>query len=261
MNIKSKNKTDKFNIQNYDNLDNLIKILKKNKSININEFLEVLDNEYNFDIDFEICKAFGVPILLEDSNIYLKTNKDIFNQTFCIVDIETTGFSPIKNNIIEIGAIKYKNGDIVDKFESYVFSDNIPLKIIEITGINNDIVVNSPTINKVLHNFKIFLKDSIFMAHNAMFDFNFINNKLVQNKIPVMKNRVICTLALARKTLKAEKYGLEFLNKFLGINYPIRHRAYADCFIALKVFENSILNIPRELKIAEDLIDFATIKK
>ena len=72
----------------------------------------------------------------------------------------------------------------------------------------------------------------------------------------MMKNQMICTLALARKTLQAQKYGLGFLNEFLGIKYPIRHRAYADCYIALKVFEESILHLPNTIKSTNDLIKF-----
>lgn len=234
--------------------DNLIDILQNKDSIDFIELEEILGED--IEINLEIAKSLGIPLKIQDNNISIKTNDNIFEDIFCIVDIETTGFSPQTNNIIEIGAIKYKNGKILDSFESYVFAKEIPDKITEITGIDVSMVKNAPKIEKVLMEFKIFLQDSIFLAHNAMFDFNFINEQLKIAKIPMMKNQMICTLALARKTLQAQKYGLGFLNEFLGIKYPIRHRAYADCYIALKVFEESILHLPNTIKSTNDLIKF-----
>ncbi|RAX53912.1 hypothetical protein CCY99_05770 [Helicobacter sp. 16-1353] len=246
---------------NLDNYENLIEILKEKDSIALDEFMEILDNEYNIDINIEIAKSLGIPLFINGDEISLKTRDSIFNSLFCIVDIETTGFSPQENDIIEIGAIKYKNGNIIDRFESYAFTKEIPDKITEITGIDGSMIANAPKINKVLERFKIFLEDSVFMAHNITFDFNFINEKLSQNKIPIMKNRTICTLQLARKTIQAPKYGLGYLNEFLNIDYPVRHRAFADCIIALKVFEYSLLNLSNEILSVEDLITFTKNKK
>ena len=125
-------------------------------------------------------------------------------------------------------------------------------------------IVNAPNKKDVLLAFKNFIKDSTIVAHNLSFDFNFINAKLKQINIPVMKNRSICTLKLARKTIKTSKYGLENLNKILDINYPLRHRAYPDSLITLNVFhqimnkmhQNLTQNIELNLNSVEDLIEF-----
>ncbi len=242
------------------NFDTLVEILT-HRDITHNEYNTILDNGFSLDINLELCKAFGVPIKQQNDIFTLKTKESLFSQIFCIVDIETTGNTPKDCNIIEIGAIKYQNGKILDRFESYVFSTNIPPKITEITGICDDDTINAPHIKQVLEKFKIFLQDSVFMAHNVLFDFNFINEKLSQNGFPVMKNRKLCTLNLARKTIKAQKYGLGYLNEFLDIHHPIRHRAYADCIIALKVFEKSLLELcEHNIKSAEDLIAFSKTK-
>lgn len=243
------------------NYDNLIEILRQNDSISINEFIDIVDNEYSFDTNMEIIKSLGISLFINGDRISLKTKANIFDTLFCVVDIETTGFSPQNNDIIEIAAIKYKNGNIIDRFESYAFTHTIPDKITEITGIDLSMVANAPSINNVLRKFKIFLEDAVFMAHNLVFDFNFINEKLSQHKIPIMKNRNICTLQLAKKTIQSQKYGLDFLNEFLGINYPVRHRAYADCIIALKVFEYSILQLSCDIDSVEDLINFTKISR
>lgn len=239
---------------NFTTYNTLLNILFNKNSIGVDEFSQITQED--FDIGYEIALALGIPLEIRDSRIILDLKRDIFQNTFCIVDIETTGFSPIKNHIIEIGAIKYQNGKILDRFECYVFAKNIPSKITEITGISDDMLLNAKKPKIVLEEFKLFLQNSIFVAHNVDFDFNFINGKLLQHKIPPMKNIKLCTLNLARKTINANKYGLEYLNQFLNINHPIRHRAYADCIIALKVFEHSLLNLPSEIENIKDLLIF-----
>ena len=107
--------------------DNLIDILQNKDSIDFIELEEILGED--IEINLEIAKSLGIPLKIQDNNISIKTNDNIFENIFCIVDIETTGFSPQTNNIIEIGAIKYKNGKILDSFESYVFAKEIPDKI------------------------------------------------------------------------------------------------------------------------------------
>lgn len=241
--------------------DLLIQSLLQNDSIEIPYFLEILESELPFEVEFEICKSLGIPLDIQNSRISLKIRQDLSKQIFCLVDIETSGFSHEENDIIEIAAIKYKNGTILETFESYIFAQNIPEKITEITGIDDTMLVNAPNVSQTLARFKAFLQDSVFVAHNVKFDFNFINAKLIQNKIPMMKNSFLCTLQLARKTIDAPKYGLGFLNEFLEINHPIRHRAYADCVIALKVFEQSLLSLPNNIISTQDLLDFTKMPR
>lgn len=238
--------------------DDLCAIFMERDCVRIAEFIEMMGD---FEVEFEIAKSLGIPLFEAKGNIFSKINADIFDSTFCIVDIETTGFNADSADIIEIGAIKYRNGEILDEFESYAFSYFIPEKITEITGITSDMIEYAPPIERVLRDFKVFLEDNVFMAHNLKFDFNFINEKLAIWGIPTMKNARICTLELARKTINAEKYGLGYLNEFLGINSLTRHRALADCEIALKVFETSLLNLPWEVHSVCDLMKFCKGKK
>ncbi len=233
--------------------DDLFALFMERDCLSIAEFEDLVGD---FAVEFEIAKSLGIPLYTQDNAIFCDISKDIFDSTFCIVDIETTGFSPQSDEIIEIGAIKYRNGEILERFESYIFAPIVPPKITEITGITSDSLIGAPSLNAVLRDFKVFLESSIFMAHNIKFDFNFINEKLALCGIPLMKNARICTLELARKTIVAEKYGLGFLNGFLGINSPVRHRALADCEIAIKVFETSLLSLPSEVRTVRDLINF-----
>lgn len=236
--------------------DDLCAIFMERNSLTSAEFAEICD-----DYEFEIAKSLGIPLFERNGAIHTKICADIFKSDFCMVDIETTGFSTSNDEIIEIGAIKYRNGEILERFSSYIFAPQIPPKITEITGITSDDLADAPPLSAVLRDFKIFLNDSVFMAHNLRFDFNFINEKLTLCGIPVMKNARICTLELARKTICAEKYGLGYLNEFLGINSTIRHRALADCEIALKVFETSLLNLPCEVRSVRDLMKFCKGRK
>lgn len=226
--------------------------------IDFGELDSILDNNLNIEANLEVLHSFGIPLIINERGIKLDIDKDIYKNTYCIVDIETNGLSKKEHSIIEIAAIKWSNGEIIDKFESYIACDEISPLITEITGISADMLIDAPSLKNVLMDFKIFLGDCVFMAHNASFDFNFINQKLDELQLPIMRNPIICTLALSRKSIISPKHGLSYLNEFLGINYPVRHRAYADCVIALKVFEMSLLNI--ELKSLRELIEFATIK-
>lgn len=238
--------------------DKLVEIFYQKDSVSIAEFIDLMGD---FESEIEIIKSLGIAFDIKDDMILSKINDNIFDATFCIVDIETTGFSPKDSEIIEIGAIKYRNGEILERFERQIFTPFVPPKITEITGINAEMLENAPPIECVLRDFKVFLQDCVFMAHNLKFDFNFINEKLEICGIPIMKNTSICTLELARKTIMAEKYGLGFLNEFLEINHGERHRALADCIIALKVFETSLLNLPSDISTIRDLIIFNTNNK
>lgn len=233
--------------------DDLFALFMERDCLEIAEFADLMGD---FEVEFEIAKSLGIPLYAQNNAIFCDISKDIFDSTFCIVDIETTGFSPTQDNIIEIGAIKYRNGEILERFESYIFAPSVPPKITEITNITSDMIANAPSSSVALRDFKVFLESSIFMAHNLKFDFNFINEKLFRYGIPPMKNARICTLELARKTLTAPKYGLGFLNEFLEINSAVRHRALADCEIAIKVFETSLLSLPSEVRSVRDLIAF-----
>ena len=234
--------------------DDLTALFMERDSLGIAEFTDLMGD---FEVEFEIAKSLGIPLYTQNNAIFCDISKDIFDSTFCIVDIETTGFSPLSDEIIEIGAIKYRNGEILERFESYIFAPFVPPKITEITNITSDMIANAPSLNAVLRDFKVFLEECVFMAHNIRFDFNFINEKLFLCGIPLMKNARICTLELARKTICAEKYGLGSLNEFLEINSAVRHRALADCEIAIKVFETSLLNLPPQVRSVRDLINFS----
>ncbi len=240
-------------------IENLIKKLSKEK-ISRENFEEIIEKSEVLDKDFgfSFLQAYGLPLEESENEIYLKTLLTPYKeQTFCFVDIETNGSSPNKHQIIEIGAIKYKNGEEIAKFESLVHCDFIPEYITKITNIKTEDLKNACSLKSVLVKFKEFLKDSVFVAHNVNFDFNFISNSLDRLGYGKLLNRKLCTIDLAKKTIKAEKYGLAYLINHLNIDTPAHHRALADARSALRVFEESIKYLPPDIKTTEDLLRFA----
>ncbi|MDE6202717.1 MAG: PHP domain-containing protein, partial [Lachnospiraceae bacterium] len=107
-----------------------------------------------------------------------------FGADFVVFDIETTGFSPVNNRIIEIGAVKVSEGKISDRFSTFVNPDvPIPFEIEKLTGINDSMVLEAPFIEKALPEFLAFCGDAVLVAHNANFDMSFIMENAMQQNI------------------------------------------------------------------------------
>lgn len=248
--------------------DDILKRLK-NEKISYDEFLSLLSKSSdrafdNAQLEFELLLINGLPLDIEDNFVFLKTNKNfIFEQTFCFVDIETNGGTPKKGfQIIEIGAIKYKNGQILDSFNSLVFAKEIPSYIQEVTKINLEMLKDAPRIEKVLKDFKEFLADDVFVAHDVNFDYNFISDSLDKYSLGKLLNRKLCTINLAKRTIKAEKYGLSTLKELLNINVENHHRAYFDALTTKIIFEKCLELIDlNKIKSTEDLINFSKSTK
>ena len=149
-------------------LQNILARLQK-EPILYTEFLELLekatDTMYdNAQLEFELLLSNGLPLDFEGDFVVLRTmKKTIQEQSFCIVDIETNGSNAKKGfQIIELGAVKYENGKIVDKFESLVYAKEIPPYVQEVTKINPKMLEMAPRLENVLIDFKNFLGDDVF---------------------------------------------------------------------------------------------------
>ena len=244
-------------------LVNLVSRLKK-KPMEFDAFLlELTKNKEKFfespELEFELLLSNGLPLEITNDEVFLKTSITTINeQTFCVVDIETNGGHVNKGHqIIEIGAVKYKGGVIIDKYESLVYAKNIPEYIQEITNINPKMLEDAPTVKTVLEEFKIFLEDDVFVAHDIKFDYNFISNSLQKYDLGKLENRKLCTIDLSRRTIKAERYGLGYLKESLDIDIDDHHRAYSDALSATYILEKSFKCLDEKIKTVEDLIDFS----
>ena len=245
-------------------LQNILARLQK-EPILYTEFLELLDKATdtmydNTQLEFELLLSNGLPLDFEGDFVVLRTmKKTIQEQSFCIVDIETNGSNAKKGfQIIELGAVKYENGKIVDKFESLVYAKEIPPYVQEVTKINPKMLEMAPRLENVLIDFKNFLGDDVFLAHDIKFDYTFISDSFEKYNLGKLLNRKICTIDLAKRTIKAEKYGLSSLKEVLNINVDNHHRAYYDALTTAIVFEECLNNIDySSIKSVEQLIDFS----
>lgn len=154
----------------------------------------------------------------------------MFFDDYVIFDIETTGLDCFSDKIIEIGAIKVVNNEIVEEF-SYLINPKIKLPevIINITGITDGDLTDKETIDVVLPKFIEFIEDFPLLAHNNSFDLSFINENIKKLNLNKLNNTMVDTLELSRKYLThMYNHKLETLKKYYGIN-EISHRAIGDC--------------------------------
>lgn len=242
-------------------IENFINLLAKT-SLNYYDFLQssndIKELSSRIDVkDLYDWKTLGLNLKrLESNKITLTTRfKNISEQEFCIVDLETSG-SIRSGQIIEIGAVKVLDGEIIDKFESLVYADYIPSHITDLTGIHEMDLMDAPNLKEVILKFKLFLRDSVFVAHNVQFDFNYLSATLEKLGYGFLLNRSLCTIDLARKTIPCNKYGLSSLKELLKIDCE-HHRAFSDAYAASEIFKESLKRLPTYVQSVEDLIYFS----
>jgi len=172
-------------------------------------------------------------IILSDEGLKFK---ELMETEFTVVDIETTGSRPKTDRITEIGCVRLKGYSIISGFETLINPGRyIPEKITKMTGITNEMVLNAPKIDQVMDMFLEFLGESVFVAHNAHFDINFINKEMHLTKGVGLENKTLCTVKLARRLLpELNSKNLDSLARHFKIERKNRHRAGGDALITAK---------------------------
>ena len=187
--------------------------------------------------DFKVI--YGVEAYLVDDlkSIIENPKGQSLNDTYVVFDLETTGFSPLNNKIIEIGAVKVQNGKITDRFSTFVNPEvPIPFKIEELTGIRDDMVLDAPKIEEILPEFLKFCEGAIMVAHNAGFDMSFISKNCERQGMEC-EYTVIDTVALARVLLpQLNRFKLDTVAKALKISLDNHHRAVDDAACTAEIF-------------------------
>ncbi|ABR48830.1 DNA polymerase III, alpha subunit [Alkaliphilus metalliredigens QYMF] len=156
---------------------------------------------------------------------------------YIVFDIETTGLSNRNDRITEIGAVKIKDSQVIDKFSALVNPEmKIPSKIVELTGITDDMVVDKQTIDVILPGFLAFIGSSPVVAHNSDFDMGFIRENA--NRIErTIENQVIDTLKLSRILLpQLKRHRLNSIAKELNVSLENHHRAVDDAQATAEIF-------------------------
>ncbi len=189
-------------------------------------------------------------------------DKNYFNKTFIVLDIETTGLTPFTDEICEICAIKIKNFVIQDTFHTLVKPKNkIPKEVIKIHGITDELVKDAPAIEEVLPKLIEFINNNTLVIHNVDFDLSFINyylKKLSLPQIPI--SQTIDTLSLAKTYFPLSSHGLSALSKDLFLKVKPTHRALNDALATLELFYYLYLfSHPRFRIFIDDIIPFASL--
>ena len=184
-----------------------------------------------------------------------KPRKQDIDTEYCVLDIETTGLSYRTEKITELGAIKIKNGEVIDTFECFVNPEKpIPQKVVEVTHITDDMVKDARTIKEILPEFLEFMGDSVLVAHNADFDIGFLKHNAEKLGYK-LDNTYIDTLRLAKDLFPDYKrYKLGIIADKLGIVVEVAHRALDDVKTLVEVFKIMLKMLKeRNVKTVDDI--------
>ncbi|MDR1252957.1 MAG: 3'-5' exonuclease [Treponema sp.] len=163
---------------------------------------------------------------------------------FTAFDIETTGFEPKRDRIVEFGTVKFDRRGVIARY-ALLIDPCIPMppEAGKVNGITDDMLAGQPLIEEVLPDFLRFVKDTIIVAHNAPFDCGFVNENLSRlhkaggAPFPVLPNITADTLLLARRFFTGRNhYNLQNLASDLGIKARSAHRALDDARLCMELF-------------------------
>ncbi len=187
--------------------------------------------------DFKVIYGMEAYLVDDTKDIVRHPAGQSLQADFVVFDLETTGFSPVKNRIIEIGAVKVSQGKITERFSTFVNPQvPIPFSIEELTGIRDDMVLDAPTIERILPQFMAFCEGCVMVAHNADFDMGFIQKNCGELGLPC-DFTVADTVALARFLLpQLGRYKLDTVAKAVGVVLENHHRAVDDAACTAEIF-------------------------
>lgn len=192
---------------------------------------------------------YGIEFNMTESKyniVYNPKNQNLHDSTYVVLDLETTGLSSDFDRIIEFAAIKVQSGMIIDRIQMFVNPhQKLSAFITEKTHIKQSDVDQAESIENVIDSWLNFMEDHILLAHNANFDFGFLNANLVRLNRPILTNTVIDTLDLSKALLKDKKfYRLGVIAKHYKISYDESgaHRADYDTEVLHQVFSKMLLS-------------------
>lgn len=217
----------------------------------------------------------SIEIDLEESNIEIifgrqrtireKKGRSLisFPPNFTVIDIETTGLDPSFDEIIEIGAIKIRGKNIVDKFSSLVKpQQEISSFITDLTGITNEMVHDAPKISKVLPVILSFIENDIIVGHNVNFDINFLYDNACYYLDSFISNNFVDTMRLSRWLLKdLAHHRLIDISDHYSISSLITHRSLADCEITFNCYNALRQEAIKQFGSEKEFIDFTSKSK
>jgi DNA polymerase III subunit epsilon len=171
---------------------------------------------------------------------------------YVVVDVETTGGAQLRGHrITEIAIVRVDaNGRKTHEYSTLINPNrSIPLEITKLTRIDHEMVRISPYFEDVAHDVRRLLEGRVFVAHNAAFDWGFINGELIRTTGKPLLGKRLCTVRLARKVVpEVRRRSLDALSYFFNVHNEARHRAYGDARATAVIFRR-LLDRVREREI------------
>lgn len=168
-------------------------------------------------------------------------------EDFVSIDIETTGLSPAFDEIIELGAAKYRNGILTETFSSLVKPEMLIDEFItQMTGITDEMLADAPSLPEALLGYINFLGDDILIGHNVNFDINFIYDACNKCNLSPFGNDFIDTMRLARRMYKElSNHKLDTLARYFCITPRTLHRSLNDCVLTAECYQKMLADTER----------------
>ena len=195
---------------------------------------------------------------------------NVYDATYVVCDVETTGLSPHYNRITEISLVKIQDGEITDKFSTLVNpKQHIPREITYLTGITNEDVIDKPVFDDVAPKIIKFFEDinfenTVFVGHNVSFDYKFVSESFNRLDEPVKFTvKTLCTCKLARRLLRQLKSkSLGNVSEYLGIKMDRKHRAFDDTLATAKILLHflEVLQEEYEIEMLDEVLTFQNKK-
>lgn len=172
----------------------------------------------------------------------------VTNTVFTAFDTETTGFSPARDRLVEIGAVKFRGDGEVLATTNWLVNPGVPVPFYatEVHGITTEMTANAPDFSKVWNAFAEFCGDSVLLAHNATFDIGFLRAELNRAEINTPSFTVLDTLPLFRTWFpQAPSHALGALAAYLKVDQGVYHRAEADSYHIVDVIAAGMKSRPQ----------------
>ena len=157
-----------------------------------------------------------------------------------MIDVETTGLTPENNDVIELGAIRIHNGQVVDEYTSLLIPNrDVPDSVQKLTGISMSMLNEKGMESKeAFEDFCSFIGSDLLVSHNIPFDLSFLNMMSKRYDMPLLENSTEDTFRIAKKVLyNLGRYRLSDVADHLGVESVQQHRALADCYVTFEVYE------------------------
>jgi len=222
--------------------EELFKKLLDSKSMTLSEYARTfLGVKYSPSVEPMILATLAMDDRFEVKEGRIRLTKtaeaNSFNKPFIVLDTETTGLTSYDNYVVEVAALKIEGSHIVDRFHTLVRPHkSIPPIATSIHKITNEMVADKPFFADIMDDLLEFIGDGIFVAHNVLFDWRFVNDELKRNGKGPLSNSKMCTIQIAKTVLpNLSSYKLESLTKHFNTKALNTHRAMDDVSATVEI--------------------------